>query len=332
MKVQFRNIQIKHLPAATEQQSWLDYPAKSGPGNGKKVVLVAGDHEYRSEEALPQLGKILSQHHGFQCRVVFPIDPATGEINPSAPNNLPGLEALEEADLMVIFTRFCDLPESQMQHIVNYVMAGKPVVGLRTATHAFQTSREAFRKWNYNSQGEPGFEDGFGRVVLGETWVNHHGHHGSESTRGIPAPGQADHPILRGIDQVWGPTDVYTVRLPLPERCQALLLGQVLKGMRPEDAPLVGSKNEPMMPIAWIQQYQCPAGKPGRAFTTTMGSSQDLENAGFRRLLVNACYWGVGLEDQIDGQRCVDIVGKYAPTPFAFGKHQLHVRPADHRL
>ena len=116
---------------------WVVYEGGDGPGKGKHVVLVSGDEEYRSEEALPQLAKILSKHHGFKCTVLFAIDPKDGTINPDRRDNIPGLEALGKADLMVIFTRFRDLPDAQMKHIADYVESGRPVVGLRTATHAF---------------------------------------------------------------------------------------------------------------------------------------------------------------------------------------------------
>src|SRR6266508_4385591 len=78
---------------------WVVYEGSDGPGKGKHVVLVSGDEEYRSEEALPQLAKILARHHGFKCTVLFAIDPADGTINPNV-SNIPGLEALKTADLM----------------------------------------------------------------------------------------------------------------------------------------------------------------------------------------------------------------------------------------
>src|SRR5450755_2145537 len=105
---------------------WVVYDGFDGPGKGKHIVLVSGDEEYRSEEALPQLGKILAKHHGFKCTVLFAIDPKTGEINPNVTNNIPGLEQLKTADLMIIATRFRNLPEEQMQHIADYVESGKP--------------------------------------------------------------------------------------------------------------------------------------------------------------------------------------------------------------
>src|SRR5262245_27186971 len=129
------------------------YEGSEGPGKGKHIVLVSGDEEYRSEEALPQLGKILAKHHGFKCTVLFAIDPKDGTINPNV-SNIPGLEALASADLMFIFTRFRDLPDEQMKHIVAYVKAGKPIVGIRTATHAFNIpDGKTYSKYSYNYKG-----------------------------------------------------------------------------------------------------------------------------------------------------------------------------------
>src|SRR5262245_26307576 len=131
---------------------WVVYEGGAGPGKGKHVVLVSGDEEYRSEEALPQLARILAKHHGFKCTVLFAIDPADGTINPVKNDNIPGLEALKTADLMVIFTRFRDLPDEQMKHIVDYIESGKPVVGLRTATHAFEFKKNrTFAKFSNGS-------------------------------------------------------------------------------------------------------------------------------------------------------------------------------------
>src|SRR5215207_6269970 len=110
------------LPAA---DPWLVVEGGDGPGKGKHVVLVSGDEEYRSEEMLPQFGKVLAKHHGFKCTVLFAIDPTDGTINPNTPDNIPGLEALKTADLMILFTRFRDLPDEQMKYIVDYVDTGR---------------------------------------------------------------------------------------------------------------------------------------------------------------------------------------------------------------
>jgi len=319
---------------ASAADPWLVVEGGEGPGKGKRVVLVSGDEEYRSEEGLTQLAKILAKHHGFTCTVLYAIDPETGDIDPMNQKNIPGLEALRKADLMVIATRFRNLPDEQMQEIDGYLKAGKPVIGLRTATHAFSIPKESrFARYSWNNKTDT-FTEGFGRQVLGETWISHHGHHGHESTRGLVVPEAKDHPIVRGIKDgdIWGPTDVYGVRLPLPGDSQPLVLGQVLEGMT-ADAPVVtgtdAKKNEPMMPIAWTKTYSLEGGPTGRVFTTTMGSSTDLASAGLRRLLVNAAYWAVGLEEEIPPAANVEIVGTFEPTPFKAGGHRKGVKPAD---
>jgi len=310
--------------------SCVVYEGRDGPGKGKHIVLVSGDEEYRSEEALPQLGKILAQHHGFKCTVLFAIDPSDGAINPNKNNNIPGLEALKNADLMILFTRFRNLPDEQMKHIADYVDSGRPILGMRTATHAFNLkSSKTYAK--YSSGGNKEWPGGFGRQILGETWVAHWGNHGKESTRGILVKDEKDNSILRGIadGDIWGPTDVYKVNLPLPGDSKPLVFGQVLQGMKPSDPPVEGKKNDPMMPIAWTKTYKSASGQTGRVFTTTMGASQDLQSEGLRRLLVNAVYWTVGMEDKIPAKANVAIVGEYKPLPFGFGGYKKGVKPSD---
>ncbi len=292
-----------------------------GPGRGKHIVLISGDQEYRSEETIAQLAKILAHRHGFTCTVLFTVDPKTGTINPNI-SNIPGLEALDKADLMVIFTRFLNLPDEQMAAIDAYLASGRPVVGLRTATHAFNIPAGGkYHRYSWNYKGAD-YEGGFGRQVLGETWIAHHGVHGKEGTRGRIAPGQKGHPILRGVADgaIFGPTDVYAVRLPLPGDSTPLLLGEVTASLEPNSPAVPGKKNEPMMPIAWTKTYAAANGKRGRVFTTTMGASQDFASEGLRRLLVNACYWAVGLEDRIPAESNVEIVGTFRPSPFGFRK------------
>jgi type 1 glutamine amidotransferase len=304
---------------------------KNGPGKGKRIVLVSGDEEYRSEQALPQLARILSQHHGFDCTVLFAIDPNDGTIDPNRSDNIPGLEALDSADLMILFTRFRNLPDTQMKHIVDYVESGRPVVAMRTATHAFDLKTSGtYRRYSWNSKE---WDGGFGRQVLGETWIDHHGRHGVQSTRGMVVGGQEGNPILRGIESgaIWVPTDVYKVRSPLPD-VQPLLLGQVLVGMNPSDGPVAGKQNDPMMPVAWTRTYIGTKGKPARIFTTTMGSAQDLLNEGFRRLIVNACYWAMHMEGRIAARYNVELVGRYEPLPFKFGGAAKGVKPSDLEL
>ncbi len=309
-------------------EPWVVYEPADGRANGKHVVLIAGDEEYRSEEALPMLGRILARRHGFRCTVLFSIDPETGAIDPDEQTNVPGLEHLDRADLMICFLRFRELPDEAMKHFVDFVEAGKPLVGLRTSTHAFDYRRDeesAYRRYGWNDREWKG---GFGKQILGETWVAHHGAHGSESTRGVLEEDRRDHPILRGVGDVWGPTDVYTVG-ELPPDATVLVRGQVLAGMTPDAAPVAGAKNAPMMPIVWTRAIARESGPPQRVVCSTIGASQDLESEGLRRLLVNACYWGLGMEENIPARSDVDFVGDYDASPFGFGKAKKGVRPED---
>jgi hypothetical protein len=109
-------------------------------------------------------------------------------------------------------------------------------------------------------------------------------------------------------------------------------MGQVLKGMKPDDDPVTGKKNDPMMPVAWVKSYKGKDGQTGRVFTTTMGAATDLEREGTRRMLVNATYWAAGIEDKIPaGGTKVELVGEYKPTAFGFKGQKKGVKPLDHQ-
>jgi hypothetical protein len=286
---------------------------------------------------MPQLGKILAKHHGFKCTVLFAIDPKTGTIDPNNGSNIPGLEALKDADLMMMSLRFRHLSDEQMQHIDNYLKRGGPVLGMRTSTHAFKLNGNFGHYSNGYNGPKKEWKDGFGRLVLGEKWISHHGGHKRESTGGLLTEAGKSSPILRGIKDrnIWGDTDVYGVRLPLPGDSKPLVLGAVLKGMKPTDPPVDGKKNNPMMPVAWTKSYQIPNGKKGNAFNTTMGSSSDLVSEGTRRMIVNAAYVLTGIEVPKSGTK-VDIVGKFKPTKYSFirGNHwkDLGLKPSDLKM
>ena len=320
------------LPASgTRAADWVVYEGQAGPGRGKHVVFLTGDEEYRSEEGMPMLAKILAVRHGFKCTVLFSINPADGTIDPIIQTNIPGMAALDSADLCVMDLRFRELPDAQMKHFVDYLNAGKPIIALRTSTHAFSYTRNKtspYAKFSYGSKDWPG---GFGQQVLGETWVNHHGDHGKESTRGVINAAFKNHPILRGAENIWGPTDVYGV-VHLPKDAKVLVWGQVLSGMKPTDPPVEGKRNDPMMPLVWMRDYTGESGKTSKTVTTTMGAAVDLESEGLRRLLVNACYWAVGLEEKIPAKANVNYVGEFKPSFFGFGKFKPGVRPDDLRL
>ncbi|MEQ2008858.1 MAG: ThuA domain-containing protein, partial [Limisphaerales bacterium] len=297
----------------------LVFQGADGPGKGKHLVFIAGDHEYRSEESLPAVARILAKHHGFKCTVLFDID-ADGHISAGDPSNIPGLEALASADLAVVFLRFQHLPAEQMKHIDEYLKRGGPVVGLRTATHAFSGTKEPYTKYNYNAK-EPGYELGFGHQVLGQTWVGHYGQNHRQSTRITLAPDKASHPILRGVKDVWVQVGGYVGK---PTDGEILTLAQPLNGMTP-DSPADASK--PPQPSEWTRTYKGANGKAGRVFTTLYGTSEDITNEGYRRLVMNGVFWAAGLESAIKPDLNIAFVGPFKPNTYNGGAYARGIKP-----
>lgn len=324
------------MATQTPSDDVLEIVGESGPGKGRRVVFLAGDEEYRSEEGLPQLAKILANRHGFTCTVVFSLN-ARGEIDPNVRNHQPGIEALDRADLCVMLLRFREWPDAQMKHFVDYYRSGKPILALRTSTHAFAyppDSQSPYRDFGWQSKAWPG---GFGKQVLGENWLSHWGNHGSQATRGVAEQNAADHPLLRGVEDVFGPSDVYEV-VP-PKDATVLMRGLVLDGMDPKSGTAGGKKmtalgveqavNDPAMPIVWIRKRENEAGKVNTVLTCTMGAATDLESEGLRRLLVNGVYWLSGLP--VPTRANVNLVGEYRPSPFGFDGFRKSVKPRNLR-
>lgn len=312
------------LPPASAWAQPVVYNSEGhGVGNGMHIVFLAGDHEYRSEETLPALARILAKHHGFKCTVLFSVNRETGSIEPGS-SYMPGTEALKTADLMVIFLRFQDFPKEQMQPIVDYLEQGKPVVGLRTSTHAFKIpGKSEFARYSYNYNGKD-MKGGFGRQVLGETWAGHYGKNHVMSTRLIPVDDAKSHPILRGVEKPWVQAGGYWTE-PMKDS-QVLALAQPLNGMKKE-SPIAEDKKP--CPGAWIRHYEGKDGKKGRVFTTTYGASEDILNEDYRRMLVNACVWAVGKEEAIKPDLNIDFVGPYEPSTFRFGGYRKNVKPSE---
>ncbi len=299
--------------SATDAAPGLHFPGKEGPGKGKKIVLLAGDEEYRSEEALPMLAKILSQKHGFDCTVLFSVDPEKGYIDPNQQKNIPGTEALADADLMILSLRFRDLPPEQTKPITDFLNAGKPVIGLRTSTHAFN-GKMAAGDWTYGDWQK----GGFGMKILGETWVAHHGKHKVEGARGVIVEENADHPVLNGVEDVFAASDVYTVKNLTGDET-LLLRGAVTETLDPASKPVEGEKNDPLQALAWIREYTAPNGETkGQAFCTTAGAAVDLVSEDLRRLVINAAYHLTGLE--VPDEADVAFVDPFHPSFFGFIK------------
>lgn len=281
----------------------------SHPGNSvKHVVLISGDEEYRSEETMPMLAKILSQKHGFRCTVLFAFGPDGADyIDSNNQKGLRGLESLDSADLMIIATRFRRPDAEQAKHITAFLDAGKPVIGLRTATHAFQGGEKFGDSLTY---------DQFGLKILGEQWVSHHGRHKAEGARSVVEPGAENNVILNGVSDIFAPSDVYGVT-HLTDADTILLRGGITESLDPESKILAyDDRNKPMQPLAWLHTYTLLNGKEGRSFCTTAGASLDFVDEDLRRLIVNASIHLTG--GQVPEKADVDYVDPFYPTFFCF--------------
>jgi type 1 glutamine amidotransferase len=253
-------------------------------GREPLVVFVTGDHEYGGEATLPILAAELERHYAMRARVLksFP--------DQNAERDIPGLEVLAEADLAVFFLRCRQLPPEQIAPIETYLEAGKPVVGFRTSTHAFNyPSGHVLEKWN-----------AFGDFALGAPpgWGNGHTHYGHDSSTDVyVVPEAVEHPILQGVDRQFHVRSWLYHVLPNypPPDATPLLMG---KAVNPARAAIDN-------PVAWT--WRTAAG--GRVFTTTMGHPEDFAVAAFQRLVVNGIHW---------------TLGRPVPSPWA-GPSEIHV-------
>lgn len=313
-------------PVAADKR-WLTYRGAEGlPGARKHIVLIAAEQEYRSEESLPMLARVLAKHHGFDTTVLFSLN-EDGHVDPTQESNgcgkdvqhdIPGLEHLARADAVVFSTRFMTLPAEQLARIISYLDSGKPILGIRTAKHGFsgpfpyKIGKRRVR---------------FGDDVLGGAFRGHYGGWHREGTRGILVDAQREHPILRGVCDIFGTSDVYRMYpkgKSLPKTCTALVLGQPLKGLNPDDEP---NEAKPPLPVAWTNTWTTSKRAQARVFHVTMGSARDFRSEGLRRLFVNAVYWSLGLEASIDATRSVEPTKPYAPRKSGFNYEKLDVRP-----
>jgi hypothetical protein len=307
----------------------ITYPEKPGAGRGRHVVFLSGDEEYRSEEALPMLAKILSQRHGFKTSVLFSVDP-DGTINPKNTSSLSDPAILDSADAIVMLLRFRNWPDETMAKFERKLQAGTPIIALRTSTHPFNGLPKGGRweTWNYNNAG------GFGKRVLGETWLTHWGRHKVEATRGVIEDAQRKHPVLRDVADLFGETDVYEAYPP--EDATVLVRGVVLKTLASDSEPADHRKrratdkqeqgvNDPAMPVVWTRTNRNDNGKTNRILMSTLASATDLENEGLRRLIVNGVYWSLGMD--VPAKADVRYVDEYQPSFYGFDgfRKGLHV-------
>jgi type 1 glutamine amidotransferase len=299
------------------------YQGDAGPGQGKHIVFLASDHEYRAEEACPALARILAKHHGFKCTVVFGVD-KDGFIEAGS-SRVSGLEALEKADLFVIFARFLNLPDEQMAHIVSYLDRGGPVVGLRTSSHAFKIpGGSKYAKYDFKSKAAD-YENGFGHQILGNTWVGHYGTNHKQGTRVTTVPEQRGHVILTGVgESAFCHAGAY-VGKAAPD-FTVLAMSQPLVSM---DPGAEADASKPPMPCTWTRHYAAKDGTKHRVFHSTQGASEDIADASYRRLIINGILWAAGMEKDIKADLDISFVGPYQPGTFSFGGYARQVKPSD---
>ena len=301
------------------------YEGDSGPGVGKHILFIASDHEYRGEETCPAIARILAKRYGFKCTVLFGQD-ENGVIKPGS-SNIPGIEAIDDADMLFLFMRFLKPDDDWMAKFEGYLDRGGPVLGLRTTTHAFNGIKGKYAKYNY--KGTEDYVGGFGRQILGETWnpklgAGHYGRNHKFATAMHPVPEQAGHPVMRGVTNMHAMAGAYSA-VPMSNSV-ILANNEVLSSMEVGAEPLPDKRPQP---AAWVRTYRSKSGQEGRVFCCTQGASEDILSEGVRRMIVNATLWCMGMEDEIKPDADVSFVGPYNPTTFSFKPSIKDARPAD---
>jgi type 1 glutamine amidotransferase len=299
------------LFAAAPLASASDTPANvahlKGEAGKPHLVFVTGDEEYRSEETMPMLARILHRDHGFTVSVCFAL--TDGIIDPNRTDNIEGLEILGNADMMIVNTRFRKLPDDQLKHITDFAESGKPMAGFRTATHAFRYGggNKMDKEWPHK--------------VFGLPWISHHG--GANSTDVLIAEGQKDHAILRGVRPFHARSWLYHSP-SLLESATPLLVGRAVKG-----AEAGGELFSDPHVIAWTHRYEGAKGK-SRVFFTTLGHPHDFKEESMRKLALNGILWALGKEDTIPAEGSkADFAKPYEPNNAGFGqKYKPGLKPA----
>ncbi len=306
---------------------WVVYEGESGPGKGKHILFIASDHEYRGEETCPAIARILAKRYGFKCTVLFGQTP-DGTIKQGS-SLIPGIEAIDDADMLFLFMRFLKPDDEWMAKFESYLDRGGPLLGLRTTTHAFNGIKGKYAKYNFNFRDSDDFVGGFGRQILGETWnpklgAGHYGRNHKYATAMHVVPQQKNHPVIRGVKNMHAMAGAYSA-VPMPDSI-ILATNQVLSSMEMGEKPL---ENKSPQPAAWVRTYQSASGKKGRVFCSTQGASEDILSEGVRRMIVNATLWCMGMEEDIKADADVSFVGPYNPSTFSFKPSITDAKPED---
>ena len=315
---------VMHSSAHTADH--VVYEGDSGPGKGKHILFIASDHEYRGEETCPAIARILAKRYGFKCTVLFGQN-EDGVITPGS-SNIPGIDAIDDADMLFLFLRFVHPDDAWMEKFEAYLKRGGPVLGLRTTTHGFNGLKGKYAYHNYNYRGED-FVGGFGRQILGETWnpklgAGHYGSNHQFATAMHVVPDQKEHPVMRGVKEMHAMAGAYSA-VPMPDST-ILATNRVLESMEVGADPLPDKEPQP---AAWVRTYRFKDGQEGRAFCSTQGASEDILSEGVRRMIINATLWCLEMEDHITADADVSFVGPYNPSTFSFKPSITDAKPSD---
>lgn len=210
------------------------------------IVFVAGEFEYHSKETFPAYARQLAAEYNVNTIVLERPDDEKAQ-------TIPNLEKIQSADLVVIMIRRMVLPEDQLNQFKKYLNSGKPLIGLRTASHSFENWKE------------------FDAQVLGGNYQNHHPNQFKTTVSVIPEA--KDNPILRGVTGFVSDGSLYK-NTPLRPNTVPLLRGTI--------------EAQPAEPVAWTHMYH-----GGRIFYSSLGHPNDFKQESFQHLLHNAIEWGL---------------------------------------
>lgn len=278
------------------------------------IAFVIGDEEYRSEESMPMLATILKRELGAQISLCMSID-NNGFIDPNRTEYIDNLQALDSADLMVMFARFRNIPNQQLGHIQKFAESGKPMVGFRTSTHAFLYKDSSMIEMNND----------WPTHIFGQQWITHHGHFddGDAPLTYVSINNQENaNPILNGVKPFDAYSWLYHVEggdWKLFGNPNILLNGKSLRSNHQDKGIL--EKFPITNPVAWTKSYTGKSGLSSRVFFTTLGHPYDFKNESMRKLSLNGIYWALGFESKIptDGVNA-EYVKTYEPNNSGFGE------------
>lgn len=212
------------------------------PPKPLQICMLSGSAEYESDISLSRFRDELQARYPVRCTLLR----ARGE------SDLPGLEALESADVALFFTRRLTIGGDDLARVRNYAEAGRPIVAVRTASHGFQRWLE------------------FDKLVLGGNYQNHYKNGESVVVKNVSE--SSDHPILAGVVLPFESRSSLYRNTPMTDPTATVLLR--------------GASAEATEPVAWVREF-----RGARVFYTSLGDQRDFANPAFWRMLANALFW-----------------------------------------